>query len=124
MPNNFNFIRTIAMTKILLALALAAACSTSALAAHGKTQTKSGYPYVYGTSDEKLLGRGAYVPHSKQLKDALGGWNRGDPNDPYLGPLHLLSAELGPRRLRRLLTRVSLRLLREARPRTPGEARA
>ncbi len=74
------------MTKILLALALAVACSTSVLAAQAKPQAQSGGPYVYGTADEKLVGRGAYVPHSKHLKDALGGWNRGDPNDPYWDP--------------------------------------
>jgi hypothetical protein len=75
-----------AMTKILLAIALVAACSTTALAAQGKSQALTGGPYVYGTEDEKLIGSGAFVPHSKHLKDALGGFNRGDPNDPYWDP--------------------------------------
>ena len=39
------------MTKILLAIALAAACSTTALApAQGKSQALTGGPYVYGKS--------------------------------------------------------------------------
>ena len=78
--------RTIAMTKILLAIALVAAYATAALAAQGKSQALTGGPYVYGTEDEKLIGSGAFVPHSKRLKDALGGFNRGDPNDPYWDP--------------------------------------
>ena len=84
------------MTKILLALALAVACSTSVLAAQAKPQAQSGGPYIYGTADEKLIGRGAYVPHSKQLKDALGGWNRGDPNDPYWDPCISYQRNWGP----------------------------
>jgi opacity protein-like surface antigen len=84
------------MTKILLALALAVACSTSVLAAQAKPQAQSGGPYVYGTADEKLIGRGAHVPHSKQLKDALGGWNRGDPNDPYWDPCISYQRNWGP----------------------------
>lgn len=84
------------MTKILLALALAVACSTSVLAAQAKPQAQSGSPYVYGTADEKLIGRGAYVPHSKHLKDALGGWNRGDPNDPYWDPCISYQRNWGP----------------------------
>jgi hypothetical protein len=39
---------------------------------------------------------GAYVPHSKQLKDALGGWNRGDPNDPYWDPCISYQRNWGP----------------------------
>lgn len=74
------------MTRILLAIAAVAACSTSALVAQGKTREPAGYPYVYGTEDEKLIGSGVFVPHSKELSGALGGWNRGDPNDPYWDP--------------------------------------
>ena len=90
------FLRTIAMNKIFLALTLAVACSTSALAAQGKTQEPAGYPYVYGTEDEKLIGSGVFVPNSKELRGALGGWNRGDPNDPYWEPCISYQRNWGP----------------------------
>jgi hypothetical protein len=93
----FDRHHTTAIKTILLAFALAAACSTSAPAEQTKAQSHTtGYPYVYGTADEKLLGRGAYVPHSKKLKDALGGWNRGDPNDPYWDPCISYQRNWGP----------------------------
>ena len=76
------------MTRLLLALALAAACSTSVFAAQGKVRALSGY----GTQDQK----GVFVPHSKKLKDALGGWNRGDPNDPYWDPCISYQRSWGP----------------------------
>jgi hypothetical protein len=82
------------MTRVLFAFALAVVCSTSALAGQGRAL--AGGPYVYGTQDEKLSARGAYVPHSKQLKDALGGWNRGDPNDPYWDPCISYQRGWGP----------------------------
>ncbi len=65
------------MTRTILALAVAVACSTSALAAQGKMNSGS-----YGNA----TANGVFVPHSKKLKDALGGWNQGDPNDPYWDP--------------------------------------
>jgi hypothetical protein len=82
------------MTRLLLALAIAAACSTSAFAAQGKTRALTGAPNAYGTQDEKLVG--AYSPHSNKLKDALGGWNRGDPNDPYWDPCISYQRGWGP----------------------------
>jgi hypothetical protein len=88
MRNKLQSMRIIIMTKILLAIALAAACSTTALATQGKSQALTGGPYVYGTEDERLK-----VPQRR-----LGGFNRGD-------PMHLVSTELGQRRLRRPLTR-------------------
>jgi hypothetical protein len=68
----------------MLAVALVVVCAGSALAGQGNS--KGLWPYVYRTEDEKLIGRGAFVPQSRSLKDALGGWNRGDPNDPYWDP--------------------------------------
>jgi hypothetical protein len=76
MRNKLQSMRIIIMTKILLAIALAAACSTTALATQGKSQALTGGPYVYGTEDERLK-----VPQRR-----LGGFNRGDPNDPYGDP--------------------------------------
>ena len=82
------------MTKIILALALAVACSASVVAAQAKTRTQLGGPYTYANEDQ--TGREANVPHSKKLKDALGGWNRGDPNDPYWDPCISYQRNWGP----------------------------
>jgi hypothetical protein len=84
------------MTRILLAIATVVACSASALTAQGKARDVTGYPYVYGTEDERLIGSGVFVPHSTELKDALGGWNRGDPNDPYWDPCISYQRNWGP----------------------------
>jgi hypothetical protein len=81
------------MTRLLLALALAAACSTSALAAQGKIRALSQGPYGYGTPQDQ---KGVFVPHSKKLRDALGGWNQGDPNDPYWDPCISYQRNWGP----------------------------
>lgn len=78
----------VAMTRIIVALALAVACSTSALAAPGKTNS--------GRSYGNTTANGIFVPHSKKLRDALGGWNQGDPNDPYWDPCLSYDRGWGP----------------------------
>jgi hypothetical protein len=93
----YAFLRTVVMIRILLALGLAAVCSASALAGQrAKTEDLSGGPYAYGTADERFIVGGVFVPHSKKLRDALGGWNRGDPNDPYWDPCISYQRSWGP----------------------------
>jgi hypothetical protein len=60
------------MKRFLLAVAFVLACSAPVLAEHGKTQSKAKQTQV--------------APTSERLRNALGGFNRGDPNDPYWEP--------------------------------------
>ena len=54
----------------MLVSVLALIVATPALAAHTQAQPKSENP----------------TPTSERLRNALGGFNRGDPNDPYWDP--------------------------------------
>ena len=74
------------MNRSLLVIALLAACTSPAWA--GKVhsnQTYTGYPsWVLP------------LPHSERLANALGGWNRGYPADPYWDPCLSYSRNWGP----------------------------
>ena len=77
------------MNKFLLAVALVAACASPALAGSGKSKGKQTQIYVAHHS--------VYVgPRSQRLANALGGWNRGDPNDPYWEPCLSYYRSWGP----------------------------
>ncbi len=78
------------MNKLLLAAALIAACASPALAGSGKWRTKHGHS-VYGAPNTVYVG-----PRSERLANALGGWNRGDPNDPYWEPCLSYYRNWGP----------------------------
>ena len=67
------------MNKLLLAVALLATCSGPALA--GWDNVKGKHARVYTAPHSVYTG-----PRSERLANALGGWNRGDPNDPYWEP--------------------------------------
>jgi hypothetical protein len=64
------------MNRLLLAVALAVVCAVPVSAASDKTQTKTRH-----TPAE---------PTPERLSKALGGFNRGDPNDPYWGSVPVL----------------------------------
>jgi hypothetical protein len=77
------------MNKFLLAVALVAACSSPVSAGSGKVRAKHAHP-VYAPHS-------VYVgPRSERLANALGGYNRGDPNDPYWEPCLSYHGDLVP----------------------------
>ena len=77
------------MNRFLLGVALAAACSSPALAALGKAQPN--HAYTYPTPSWVLP-----LPRSERLANALGGWNRGYPDDPYWNPCLSYQRSWGP----------------------------
>jgi hypothetical protein len=83
-------LRVVAMTRIVLAIALTIACFAAALGAQEKAKENA------SGSHRTKAATGVFVPHSKKLKDALGGWNRGDPDDPYWDPCLSYSRDWGP----------------------------
>jgi hypothetical protein len=84
------------MIRFLLGVALAAACSSPALAALGKAQPN--HAYTYPTPSWVLP-----LPRSERLANALGGWNRGYPADPYWNPCLSYQRNWGVGCLRRAL---------------------
>jgi hypothetical protein len=76
------------MNKFLLAVALVAACSSPVLA--GSVRGKHART-VYAAPHSAYVG-----PRSERLANALGGWNRGDPNDPYWDPCLSYYRNWGP----------------------------
>jgi hypothetical protein len=76
------------MNKVLLAVALLAACASPALAGSGKVKDKQARVYSGPQS--------VYETRSGRLANALGGWNRGDPNDPYWEPCLSYYRNWGP----------------------------
>src|SRR5262245_12455790 len=78
------------MNKFLLAVALLAACASPALAGSGKVRGKAGYnSYAVPTWVQPS-------PRSGRLANALGGWNRGYPGDPYWEPCLSYQRSWGP----------------------------
>ena len=78
------------MNKLLLAVALLAACASPALAGSGKVRGKAGYnPYPAPAWVQPS-------PRSDRLAYALGGWNRGYPGDPYWEPCLSYQRSWGP----------------------------
>ena len=78
------------MNKLLLAVMLVAACSSPALAGNMRarqTHTVDGYALPYWVYP---------LPHSQGLANALGGWNRGYPADPYWEPCLSYQRSWGP----------------------------
>ena len=65
------------MNRFILVVALAAACSSPAFAGSGKVRANHAYN-AYPTPSWVLP-----LPRSQRLANALGGWNRGYPADPY-----------------------------------------
>jgi hypothetical protein len=78
------------MNKFLLAAAIVAACASPALAGSGKMRAKHAHT-VYAAPHSVYVG-----PRSERLANALGGWNRGDPNDPYWEPCLSYYRSWGP----------------------------
>jgi hypothetical protein len=70
------------MNRFLLVIALAIAYSAPVLAASGETHSKAKQTHV--------------GPTSERLSKALGGFNRGDPNDPYWDPCISYQRNWGP----------------------------
>src|SRR6476619_4323497 len=68
------------MNRFTLVVALAAACSSPAFAGSGKVRVNHAYN-AYQTPSWVLP-----LPRSERLANALGGWNRGYPADPYWDP--------------------------------------
>ena len=64
------------MNRLLVVVALVATCASPALAASGKVRPNHGYTYPIPPWVLPL-------PRSERLANALGGWNRGYPADPY-----------------------------------------
>jgi len=79
------------MNRFLLVVALVAACSSPALAGSGKVRANQGGYYVYPTPSWVLP-----LPRSERLANALGGWNRGYPADPYWDPCLSYQRNWGP----------------------------
>ncbi len=71
------------MNKFLVAVALLAACASPALAGSAKVRSHHGYN---GYSSYPTPDWVRPLPHSERLANALGGWNRGYPGDPYWEP--------------------------------------
>jgi hypothetical protein len=78
------------MNKFILGVALVAACSNPVFAGSGNVRGKHGHT-VYAAPPSVYVG-----PRSKRLANALGGWNRGDPNDPYWDPCLSYYRNWGP----------------------------
>ena len=70
------------MVRILVVTVLSIFCLAPALGAPMKTQTAAKHTHV--------------GPHSDRLSNALGGFNRGDPNDPYWEPCLSYYRSWGP----------------------------
>jgi hypothetical protein len=70
------------MNRFLLAAALVVVCAAPVSAASGKMQTKTKHIPV--------------GPTSERLSKALGGFNRGDPKDPYWEPCLCYYRSWGP----------------------------
>jgi hypothetical protein len=77
------------MNKFLVAVALLAACASPAVAGPGKVRAKQGQFYAAPEWVRPL-------PHSERLANALGGWNRGYPGDPYWEPCLSYQRSWGP----------------------------
>jgi hypothetical protein len=75
------------MNRFLLVVALLAAWSSPALAGCGRAK----HAEVY-TAPEWVHP----IPHSQHLANALGGWNRGYPADPYWEPCLSYERSWGP----------------------------
>jgi len=73
----------VAMKTSLLAVVLLAMSVAPSLAHHDKTHK----------TQVRHLGPGLTSEH---LRDALGGFNRGDPNDPYWDPCLSYDRDWGP----------------------------
>ena len=78
------------MNRFILVVALAAACSSPAFAGSGKVRANHAYN-VYPTPSWVLP-----LPRSERLANALGGWNRGYPADPYWDPCLSYQRNWGP----------------------------
>jgi hypothetical protein len=78
------------MNRIILVVALAAACSSPAFAGSGKVRANHAYN-AYPTPSWVLP-----LPRSQRLANALGGWNRGYPADPYWDPCLSYQRNWGP----------------------------
>jgi hypothetical protein len=77
------------MDKFLLAVAFMAACSSPALAGSGKVRSQHGQSYAAPEWVQPS-------PRSQRLANALGGWNRGYPGDPYWEPCLSYQRSWGP----------------------------
>ena len=78
------------MKRLLLAIAIVAACSNPVLAGSGKVRANRPYT-AYPTPSWVLP-----LPHSERLANALDGWNRGYPADPYWEPCLSYQRNWGP----------------------------
>ena len=77
------------MNKFLLAVAIVAAYGSPALA--GSAKVKGKHAQIYTAPRSVYVG-----PRSERLANALGGWNRGDPDDPYWKPCLSYYRNWGP----------------------------
>lgn len=77
------------MNRLLVVVALVATCASPALAASGKVRPNHGYTYPIPPWVLPL-------PRSERLANALGGWNRGYPADPYWDPCLSYQRTWGP----------------------------
>jgi hypothetical protein len=78
------------MNRFFLVVALAVACSSAAFASSGKVRANHAHN-TYPTPSWVLP-----LPRSERLANALGGWNRGYPADPYWEPCLSYSSTWGP----------------------------
>jgi len=85
--------RIMSMNKFLVAVALLAACASPALAGSAKVRSHHGYN---GYSSYRTPDWVRPLPHSERLANALGGWNRGYPGDPYWEPCLSYQRTWGP----------------------------
>ena len=76
------------MNRFLLFVALMVTCSSPVLASSGKVRPN----YAYTAYPAWVLP----LPHSERLANALGGWNRGYPADPYWEPCLSYQRNWGP----------------------------
>jgi hypothetical protein len=74
------------MNRVLLVIALVVAGSAPVFADSGKPHSKT-----HSNTQAQYEG-----PRSKTLANALGGFNRGDPNDPYWDPCLSYQRNWGP----------------------------
>jgi len=81
------------MSKFLVVVALLAACASPALAGSAKVRSHHGYN---GYSSYPTPDWVRPLPHSERLANALGGWNRGYPGDPYWEPCLSYQRTWGP----------------------------
>ena len=79
------------MNRFILVVALAATCSSPAFAGSGKVRANQGLLCL----SHSVVGT-APPSRSERLANALGGWNRGYPADPYWDPCLTYSSAWGP----------------------------